>query len=58
MEFLDIKNKIDASNSADFGNVFNRSVELFKKTWSQGFLLLIFLYLHILALEPYLFFLL
>ena len=31
MEFLDIKNKIDASNSADFGNVFNRSVELFKK---------------------------
>ena len=42
MESSDIKNKIDASNSADFGNVFNRSVELFKKTWSQGFLLLIF----------------
>lgn len=42
MNFLEIKSKIEKSNSADFNTVFNRSVELFKKTWLQGFLLVLF----------------
>lgn len=29
--------KIENSNPIDFGNVFNKSIELFKKVWLQGF---------------------
>ncbi|WP_405205073.1 hypothetical protein [Aquimarina sp. LLG6339-5] len=29
--------KIENSNSVDFGNIFNNSIELFKKVWLQGF---------------------
>ncbi|MFD2563012.1 hypothetical protein [Aquimarina rubra] len=30
--------KIENSNPIDFGNIFNKSIELFKKVWLQGFI--------------------
>ncbi|SEL65522.1 hypothetical protein SAMN04487910_2933 [Aquimarina amphilecti] len=30
--------KIENSNPVDFGNIFNKSIELFKKVWLQGFI--------------------
>ncbi|WP_299434625.1 hypothetical protein [uncultured Aquimarina sp.] len=30
--------KIENSNPIDFGNIFNKSIELFKKIWLQGFI--------------------
>ncbi|MHA7056336.1 hypothetical protein ACWGOQ_0003895 [Aquimarina sp. M1] len=30
--------KIEKSNPIDFGNIFNKSIELFKKVWLQGFI--------------------
>ncbi|WP_406682829.1 hypothetical protein N1F78_09005 [Seonamhaeicola sp. MEBiC1930] len=34
--------KINGAKDLDFGTVFNNSIELFKKTWLQGFLLQLF----------------
>lgn len=34
--------KIERSKDLDFGTIFNDSIELFKKTWLQGFLLFLF----------------
>lgn len=34
--------KIERAKELDFGTVFNESIELFKKTWLQGFLLQLF----------------
>ncbi|WP_298533005.1 hypothetical protein [uncultured Algibacter sp.] len=34
--------KIERSKELDFGAIFNDSIELFKKTWLQGFLLFLF----------------
>ncbi|SFZ91019.1 hypothetical protein SAMN05428642_1011347 [Flaviramulus basaltis] len=34
--------KIERSKELDFGTIFNESIELFKKTWLQGFLLQLF----------------
>ena len=34
--------KINNAKALDFGTIFNQSIELFKKTWLQGFLLQIF----------------
>ncbi|RED50350.1 hypothetical protein [Seonamhaeicola aphaedonensis] len=34
--------KINSAKSLDFGNIFSDSIELFKKTWLQGFLLQLF----------------
>jgi hypothetical protein len=34
--------KIEASKELDFGTIFGESIELFKKTWLQGFLLQVF----------------
>ena len=42
MTFLEIQAKIERLNSLDFGDIFNKSFELFKKTWVQGFLLILF----------------
>ncbi|MCT4628886.1 hypothetical protein [Winogradskyella sp.] len=36
MNVSDIKNRILNAKDLDFGNVFNNSIELFKKTWVQG----------------------
>jgi hypothetical protein len=37
-----LKEKINAAKALDFGSIFSASLELFKKTWLQGFLLQIF----------------
>ncbi len=42
--------KIEAAKELDFGTVFNESIELFKKTWLQGFLLQLFTLIVILPL--------
>ncbi len=34
--------KIDRAKALDFGTIFSESIELFKKTWLQGFLLQLF----------------
>ncbi|APY10300.1 hypothetical protein BWZ22_03195 [Seonamhaeicola sp. S2-3] len=34
--------KISTAKDLDFGNIFSNSIELFKKTWLQGFLLQLF----------------
>ena len=34
--------KINNADKLDFGNIFSESIELFKKTWLQGFLLQLF----------------
>ena len=42
MQFLEIQKKIQNAKSLDFGDIFNKSIELFKKVWLQGFLLQLF----------------
>ena len=37
-----IHEKINNSKDLDFGDIFNRCIELFKKSWLQGFLLQLF----------------
>ena len=37
-----LQEKINNAKALDFGTIFSESVELFKKTWLQGFLLQIF----------------
>lgn len=37
-----LSEKINKAKDLDFGDIFNRSIDLFKKTWLQGFLLQIF----------------
>ena len=34
-------NKIEQNQSLDFGSIFSRSVDLFKKVWLQGFITLL-----------------
>lgn len=40
--FTDLSEKISRAKALEFGSVFNDSIELFKKTWLQGFLLFLF----------------
>lgn len=42
--------KIDQAKALDFGNIFSESINLFKKTWLQGFLMQIFTLLVMLPL--------
>ncbi|TXG36551.1 hypothetical protein [Seonamhaeicola maritimus] len=42
--------KINAAKTLDFGNIFTDSIELFKKTWLQGFLLQLFTFIVMLPL--------
>jgi hypothetical protein len=42
MTILELQGKIKNAKALDFGNIFSESIELFKKTWVQGFLLQIF----------------
>ena len=37
MDLQDLTEKIMEHNPLDFGNIFGRSIELFKKVWLQGF---------------------
>lgn len=41
MNSTTILNKIQENTPLDFGTIFNKSIELFKKSWSYGILLLI-----------------
>lgn len=41
MNFEIIKQKVEAGTSLDFGAIFSRSFELFKKVWVQGFIVLL-----------------
>ncbi|GAA4279691.1 hypothetical protein [Gaetbulibacter aestuarii] len=45
-----ITEKIRAARALDFGIIFNEAIELFKKTWIQGFLLQLFTILVMLPL--------
>jgi len=38
MNFTELEQKIKENKSLDFGDIFNKSIELFKKTWQQGLL--------------------
>lgn len=38
MNFSQIEQKIEENKPLDFGDIFNKSFELFKKTWQQGLL--------------------
>ncbi|WP_418510781.1 hypothetical protein [Corallibacter sp.] len=40
--FSEIQSKINNAPSLDFGDIFNESIQLFKKSWLYGFLLQIF----------------
>ncbi|MEH6537858.1 MAG: hypothetical protein V7719_15765 [Psychroserpens sp.] len=45
MTFQDIQSKINLNKALDFGDVFNKSIELFKKSWVNGLILQLFLIL-------------
>lgn len=38
MNYSELEQKINENKSVDFGDIFNKSFELFKKTWQQGLL--------------------
>ncbi|MGB0896075.1 MAG: hypothetical protein ACPGU9_08170 [Flavobacteriaceae bacterium] len=38
MNYTELEQKITENRSVDFGDIFNKSFELFKKTWQQGLL--------------------
>jgi len=38
MNFTELEQKINENKSIDFGDIFSKSIELFKKTWQQGLL--------------------
>ena len=39
MTLTEIKSKIETAREFDFGTIFNQSIELYKKSWVQGFLM-------------------
>ncbi|WP_179348134.1 hypothetical protein [Winogradskyella pacifica] len=41
MSSTEIKSKIQNANALDFGIIFNQSIELFKKVWVQGLVMLL-----------------
>lgn len=41
MNSTEIKSRIDNANALDFGAIFNQSIELFKKVWVQGLVVLL-----------------
>ena len=41
-KITEILEKINQAKPLDFGTIFSDSIELFKKTWLQGFLLQVF----------------
>jgi hypothetical protein len=47
MSFTDIQNKIANAKPLDFGNLLNNSIELFKKVWLQGLLMLLIMFAFI-----------
>lgn len=45
MTTSEFQSKVANANALDFGTIFNQSIELFKKSWIQGFLMQLFLML-------------
>ncbi|WP_345277069.1 hypothetical protein [Litoribaculum gwangyangense] len=45
-----LQEKIERAKELDFGTIFSESIELFKKTWLQGFLLQLFTFIVMLPL--------
>lgn len=45
MTISQIKTKIQNAKQLDFGDLFNKSIELFKKVWIQGFVILLLTFL-------------
>ena len=41
MVFQEFKNRVQHAKDLDFGDIFNKSIELFKKVWVQGLIMLI-----------------
>jgi len=41
MNFTELEQKINENSSLDFGDIFNKSITLFKKTWLQGLIIYI-----------------
>lgn len=41
MNFHQVSEKIDSADSLDFGSIFSASIELFKKVWVQGFIVVL-----------------
>lgn len=50
MDFTHVSQRINQSGPTEFGSVFNRSVELFKKVWLQGFITLLLTFVAIIPL--------
>ncbi len=48
MTTSEFQSKVANANALDFGTIFNQSIELFKKSWIQGFLMQLFLMLFFL----------
>jgi hypothetical protein len=48
MTFSEIQSRINNAKALDFGTIFNQSIELFKKSWLQGFLVQLFVIILIL----------
>lgn len=42
MTTSEFQSKLDNAKALDFGTIFNQSIELFKKSWLQGFLMQLF----------------
>ncbi|MGB5436337.1 MAG: hypothetical protein WBM98_10650 [Maribacter sp.] len=47
MTFKTLSNDIENSDHLDFGSIFNRSLELFKHVWLQGFMIVILTFVTI-----------
>lgn len=48
MDFFSISERIERSMSPDFGDVLSKSIDLFKKVWLQGFLMMVFTFVLLL----------
>lgn len=42
---LEFQSKVSSAKELDFGTVFSQSIELFKKSWLQGFLMQLFVFI-------------
>ena len=50
MELNSFLSKVEGSKELDFGDIFSKSIDLFKKTWAQGFLNLLFSFIFMLPI--------
>src|SRR5690606_41574142 len=41
MNLTELSNKITTAPKLDFGNIFSQAIDLFKKTWGEGILMLL-----------------